>query len=280
MSRWLVIGAAGQLGTDLMAVLGKDAVGIDMPQIDITDPASVADAVAEHQPDIVVNCAAYTAVDDAENHEELALAVNGLGPSNIVAAAQNARFVQVSTDYVFDGTATAPYPEDAATRPRSAYGRTKAAGETAALQHPDAFVVRTAWLYGAGGKNFVKTMLELERTRETVSVVDDQVGQPTWSADLARQIVALAQSDAPPGVYHGTNAGQTSWFGFTRRIFELIGADAERVLPTTTDAFPRPAPRPEYSVLGHEKWHRVGLPAMRPWDEALTEALPSIVASL
>ncbi len=279
MSRWLVIGAAGQLGTDLMAVLGSSAVGVDMPQIDITDPASVGAAVHEHQPDIVVNCAAYTAVDAAESHEELALAVNGLGPANIAAAAGNARLVQISTDYVFDGTATAPYGEDASVQPRSAYGRTKAAGEAAVLSHPDSFVMRTAWLYGAGGANFVKTMLELERTRETVSVVDDQIGQPTWSADLARQVVTLAQSDAPPGVYHATNAGQTSWFGFTRRIFELIGADPERVLATTTDAFPRPAPRPAYSVLGHDKWGRVGLPAMRPWDEALRDALPSIVDS-
>lgn len=280
MSRWLVIGAAGQLGTDLMTVLGPSAVGLDVPTIDITDPASVTAAVAEHSPDIVVNCAAYTAVDDAESHEELALAVNGIGPANIAAAADGARFVQISTDYVFDGTAATPYPEDAPTGPRSAYGRTKAAGESAALSHPDAFVVRTAWLYGASGKNFVKTMLELERTRDTVSVVDDQVGQPTWSADLARQIVTLAESDAPPGVYHGTNAGQTSWFGLTRRIFELVGADPERVLPTTTEAFPRPAPRPAFSVLSHAKWDQVGLPAMRPWDEALTQALPSIVASL
>lgn len=188
--------------------------------------------------------------------------------------------VQISTDYVFDGTASVPYAEDSPVRPRSAYGRTKAAGETAVLSHPDAFVLRTAWLYGAGGANFVKTMLELERSRETISVVDDQVGQPTWSADLARQIVMVATSDAPSGVYHATNAGQTSWFGFTRRIFELVGADPERVLPTTTEAFPRPAPRPAYSVLGHQKWGQVGLPAMRPWDEALRDALPSIVASL
>lgn len=280
MSRWLVIGAAGQLGTDLMAVLGADAAGVDVPLIDITDPESVAAIIGENRPDIVVNCAAYTAVDAAESHEDLAMAVNGLGPAHIAAAAATARLVQISTDYVFDGTATTPYAEDTPVRPRSAYGRTKAAGEAAVLSHPDAFVMRTAWLYGAGGNNFVKTMLDLERSRETLSVVDDQVGQPTWSADLARQIVRLATSEAPPGIYHATNAGQTSWFGFTRRIFELVGADPQRVLPTTTEAFPRPAPRPAYSVLGHQKWDQVGLPAMRGWDEALREALPSIVASL
>lgn len=280
MSRWLVIGAAGQLGSDLMDVLGDEAVGVDLPAIDITDPASVTAVIDDVAPQIVVNCAAYTAVDDAEANEQVAAAINAEGPANIVRAAHRCRFVQVSTDYVFDGTAASPYQEDAPVGPASAYGRTKAAGESAALAHPDSFIVRTAWLYGAGGKNFVKTMLGLERTRETVSVVDDQVGQPTWSADLARQIVALAQSAAPAGIYHATNSGQTSWYGFTRKIFELVGADPDRVLPTTTDAFPRPAPRPPFSVLGHDAWQRAGLSPMRPWQDALTEAMPAIVASM
>lgn len=280
MSRWLVIGAAGQLGTDLMSVLGEQAVGVDLPQIDITDPDSVAAVVAEVGPDIVVNCAAYTAVDDAETHEQVATAINGDGVAHIVAAARGCRLVQISTDYVFDGSATSPYPEDAALAPVSAYGRSKAAGERAVAEHPDAFIVRTAWLYGATGKNFVKTMLGLERTRETVSVVDDQVGQPTWSADLARQIVTLAGSDAAPGIYHGTNSGQTSWYGFTRRIYELVGADPDRVLPTTSADFQRPAPRPAFSVLGHDRWREAGLEPMRSWDQALDEALPAIIAGL
>ena len=188
---WLVIGCRGQLGTDLMSVVGADAVGLDVPDIDITDPASVASAVRDVAPDVVVNCAAYTAVDDAEDHEAAAAAINGEGVANIARACPEARLVQISTDYVFDGTAASPYAEDATPAPRSAYGRTKLAGERAALSHPHSYVLRTAWLYGAHGQNFVKTMLHLERTRETVSVVDDQVGQPTYAVDVAEQKLDL-----------------------------------------------------------------------------------------
>jgi dTDP-4-dehydrorhamnose reductase len=276
---WLVVGARGQLGTDLMGLLGDRAVGVDLPEIDITDRSSVRAVVAEVAPTVVVNCAAYTAVDAAEGDPATAEAINGLGAANVATAATGARIIQVSTDYVFDGTATTPYPEDARPAPSSMYGLTKLHGEQAVLRQPDAFVVRTAWLYGETGQNFVKTMLGLERTQQTVSVVDDQIGQPTWSRDLAAQLVALGDSTADPGVYHGTNSGATSWFGLTRRIFELIGADPQRVRPTTTEHFPRPAPRPAYSVLGHERWGQQGLPTMRPWDEALAEALPLIVAS-
>ena len=277
---WLVIGSRGQLGSDLIDLLGPRAVGLDVPEIDITDVDSVADAVYEVSPSVVINCAAYTAVDAAETDENRADMVNATGVANIAEAASQARLIQVSTDYVFDGTATSPYSVNATPNPRSAYGRTKLRGEVAALRHQDAFVVRTAWLYGVRGQNFVKTMLNLEKTHETLTVVDDQVGQPTWSRDLAAQLILLAESDAEPGVYHGTNSGQTSWFGFTRRIFELIGADPQRVQPTTTEAFPRPAPRPAYSVLGHEQWAAADLPPMRGWDAALQEALPLIVAGM
>ncbi len=276
---WLVIGCRGQLGTDLMSVVGADAVGLDVPDIDITDPASVASAVRDVAPDVVVNCAAYTAVDDAEDHEAAAAAINGEGVANIARACPEARLVQISTDYVFDGTAASPYAADATPAPRSAYGRTKLAGERAALSHPHSYVLRTAWLYGAHGQNFVKTMLHLERTRETVSVVDDQVGQPTWSMDLARQIDMLVRSDAPVGIYHATNAGRASWYEFARRIFADAGADPERVLPTATEQFPRRAPRPANSVLSHSRWAQVGLAPMRAWDDALAEALPVIIAA-
>ncbi len=276
---WLVIGSRGQLGTDLLTVLGTRAVGLDIPEIDITDPSSVATAIRDIAPDVVINCAAFTAVDAAEGDEATALAINGNGVGNIVAACRGARLVQISTDYVFDGTSTTPYAEDATPDPRSAYGRTKLAGERAALSHPNAYVLRTAWLYGAHGQNFVKTMLRLERTRETVSVVDDQVGQPTWSMDLARQIDLLVRADAPNGIYHATNAGRASWYEFARAIFEGAGADPDRVVPTTTAAFPRSAPRPANSVLGHQRWAWAGLEPMRPWDDALAEALPAILAS-
>ena len=276
---WLVIGSRGQLGTDLMDLLGDGAVGLDVPDIDITDVDSVSDAVYDLNPDVIVNCAAYTAVDAAESDEEQAAMVNGLGPANIAEAASQARLIHVSTDYVFDGSATSPYAESAEPAPASAYGRTKLRGEQAVSRHQEAYIVRTAWLYGVHGQNFVKTMLGLEQTKETLSVVDDQVGQPTWSRDLARQIILLGESDAQPGIYHGTNSGQTSWYGLTLRIFELIGADPDRVLPTTTDQFPRPAPRPAYSVLGHERWATANLPEMRSWDQALEQALPHIQAA-
>jgi dTDP-4-dehydrorhamnose reductase len=273
---WLVIGAHGQLGSDLMALLGDRAVGLDVPDIDITDLDSVADAVYQVSPAVVVNCAAYTDVDRAETDEARAQMVNGTGAANVAEAARMARLIHISTDYVFDGSATTPYSENATPDPRTAYGKAKLRGEQAALQHSEAYVVRTAWMYGVHGTNFVKTMLRLERAKDTIDVVDDQTGQPTWSLDLAAQIILLGESDAQPGIYHGTNSGQTTWFELARRIFALVGADPDRVRPTTTKALKRPAPRPAYSVLGHAAWGMAGLPAMRPWREALDAAVPEL----
>jgi dTDP-4-dehydrorhamnose reductase len=276
MTRWLVVGAAGQLGSDVLAVLGdRDVVGLTRAALDVTDESAVTKALAELAPSVVINASAYTAVDAAETDEDAAFAVNAAGPRNLARACADvgARLVHVSTDYVFAGDATTPYPEDAPTAPPSAYGRTKLAGEQAVLRElPEAFVVRTAWVYGATGANFVKTMARLERQHDTVSVVDDQRGSPTWSHDLARGLVALAESAAAGGVYHCTNSGETTWFGFTQAIFEELGADPSRVLPTTTEAFPRPAPRPAYSVLGNRRWIEAGLPAMPHWRDALHEA--------
>lgn len=281
MTRWLIVGANGQLGSDFLDLLGGDATGVDLPQIDITSPASVAEVVAAADPEVVVNCAAYTAVDAAEADEATALAVNGDGAGNLARALVDrpgARLVQISTDYVFAGDGVGPYDEDAPTGPLSAYGRTKLAGEQAVLAAlPDrSYVVRTAWLYGEHGANFVKTMLRLEGERETVAVVDDQRGQPTWSRDLARQVIALVEAGAPAGVYHGTNAGEVTWHGFTQEIFRLVGADPARVLPTTSEAFVRPAPRPANSVLSHRRWAEAGLAPMRPWQEAIAEAMPAL----
>jgi dTDP-4-dehydrorhamnose reductase len=274
--RWLVVGAGGQLGSDLLLALeGHDVVGLTRADLDVTDGNAVARAVTAVVPSVIVNAAAYTAVDAAETDEANASVANAIAPSLLAAAAKStgARLVQVSTDYVFAGDATTPYDEGAKTDPRSAYGRTKLEGERAVLRElPDAYVVRTAWVYGAVGSNFVKTMARLERERETVSVVDDQRGSPTWSYDLATGIVALAASGAPGGVYHCTNAGETTWFGFTRAIFEELGADPDRVLPTTTAAFPRPAPRPAYSVMGNRRWLEAGLAPLPHWRDALHEA--------
>jgi dTDP-4-dehydrorhamnose reductase len=277
--RWLVVGAGGQLGTDLMRVLdGQYVIGLTRRELDITDADAVARAVAAVVPSVIVNAAAYTAVDAAETDEATAFTANVTAPAALAAAAAVARakFVHVSTDYVFAGDATMPYDEAAATGPKSAYGRTKLAGEQAVVAaYPDAYIVRTAWVYGASGANFVKTMARLERERETVSVVDDQRGSPTWSRDLARGLVALGSSGADGGIYHCTNTGETTWFGFTRAIFEELGADPERVLPTTTAAFPRPAPRPAYSVLGNRRWIEAGLDPLPHWRAALHDAFAS-----
>jgi len=186
--------------------------------------------------------------------------------------------VQVSTDYVFAGDATSPYAEDAPLAPRSAYGRTKAAGEWAVQALcPQSWIVRTAWLYGAHGPNFVKTMARLAAERDTVSVVDDQRGQPTWTVDLAHAIVRLVEAEAPFGTYHGTSSGETTWFGFAQEIFRLLGHDPARVLPTTSEAFVRPAPRPTYSVLGHEAWAHVGLATIQEWSDALAASITTVV---
>jgi dTDP-4-dehydrorhamnose reductase len=283
VTRYLVTGAAGMLGQDLQAALSgrglsADAVtSLSRHELDVTDRDAVLAAVAGH--DVILNAAAYTNVDGAEEHEDEAYAINATGVESLAmaACAHGAKLLTVSTDYVFRGDATSPYPEDAPRDPLNAYGRTKAAGEQLALAaHPDGtFIVRTAWLYGAGGPNFATTMLRLAGSHPTVSVVDDQLGQPTWTADLAQQLLALADSDAPAGVYHATNAGETSWFGFAKAVFERAGLDPERVLPTDSTTFVRPAPRPAYSVLGHDAWARTGLAPMRDWREALAAAAAS-----
>ena len=279
--RVLVTGANGQLGSELVALYEARpedaALGVDLPEVDITSDASVRAVFSSFAPDVVINCAAWTAVDAAEENEAAALAVNGEGPRVLARACRDigAWLVQISTDYVFSGDATSPYVEDATPDPQSAYGRTKLAGEVAVREElPDAhYIVRTAWLYGHQGNNFVKTMLRLEKERDTIEVVDDQVGQPTYAADLAAQIVLLLDERPAAGVFHGTNSGQVSWHGFTQEIFRSIGADPSRVIAVTSEQFVRPAPRPAYSVLGHQRWVDVGLPEMRDWRLAIAEAM-------
>jgi dTDP-4-dehydrorhamnose reductase len=279
VTKWLVTGAGGQLGHDVVALLrdaDEQVTEFARTELDITDANAVDAAVAElGDRGIVVNCAAYTAVDDAETDEDTALAINGHAPGLLAEACKRhgARLVHVSTDYVFAGDADTPYDEAEPTGPRTAYGRTKLAGEQAVLASgAHAFVVRTAWVYGATGANFVRTMATLAAQRDTLTVVDDQVGSPTWTGHLARGLIGIATSDAPPGVWHCTNSGRTSWCGFARAVFEELGLDPDRVQPTTTDKFPRPAPRPAYSVLSGAKWAAAGLPVMPAWREALREA--------
>jgi dTDP-4-dehydrorhamnose reductase len=279
--RWLVTGAGGMLGRDLCAVLAEagetDVVAAARTDLDVTDPAAVRAAVAGI--DVVLNAAAWTDVDGAETAEEAATAVNGHAV-RMLADAAGKRLIHFSTDYVFDGAATRPYPEDTPPAPVNAYGRGKAIGERAVLA-AGGYVVRTAWLYGEHGPNFVRTVLRLAAERDTVDVVDDQYGPPTWSYALARQTVALAGAAtagrAAPGAYHGTAAGSTTWYGLARAAFAEAGLDPRRVRPTTSDRFPRPARRPAYSLLGHDGWSGTGVEPLADWRAMLTAAMPVLL---
>jgi dTDP-4-dehydrorhamnose reductase len=283
----LVPGGRGQLGTDL-AALGARIGTVRAPgsaELDITSDTAVRTAITNLVDDariagrhpIVVNAAAYTAVDAAETDEATAHLVNAHGPAVLAmaCAAAGVPLIHVSTDYVFAGDADHPYEPDDPTDPRSVYGHTKLAGEQAVLSATDdAWVVRTAWIYGAAGGNFVKTIAKLEGQRDTLSVVDDQRGSPTWSADLAAGLLDLATAIAdgrPPAgrVLHRTGGGETTWFGLARAVFEELGADPARVHPCTTADFPRPAPRPAYSVLSDRTWLAAGLVPAVPWRAAL-----------
>lgn len=280
--RWLVVGAAGMLGTDLVRVLqerGETVAGADRDTVDITRAESAARAVREY--DVVVNCAAYTAVDAAESDEPAAFAVNAVGPANLAraCAAAGARLVQISTDYVFDGASAEPYPADAPVDPRSAYGRTKAAGEWAVqAAGADALVVRTAWLYGAHGACFPRTIARVARERGALDVVADQVGQPTWTVDLAGLVVDLVAAGAPAGVYHGTSTGRTSWHGFARATVAAAGMDPEIVRPTTSESYARPAPRPAFSVLDHASVRAAGVEPIGDWHDRWQAAAESVLA--
>lgn len=280
---WLVTGAHGMLGTDLCRLLeerGIDATQVDRAHLDLFDELAVGQIVAQH--DVVVNCAAWTAVDDAEAHEDEAFRINAIAPGILARAAaeHDRRIVQISTDYVFDGSASAPYPEDAPTAPASAYGRTKEAGEEAVrVSAPDHhLVVRTAWLYGAHGACFPRTIARLARERGAVSVVDDQFGQPTWTRDVASLVLRLVEADAPAGTWHATSSGATSWFGFARSVVEAAGLEPEVVSPTDSGSFVRPAPRPAYSVLGHDRLHAHGLEPIGPWQERWSAAASEVLA--
>jgi dTDP-4-dehydrorhamnose reductase len=271
--RWLVTGAAGMLGTDLVRELrdaGDDVVAVTRADLDVRDPAACRSVVQGS--DVVVNAAAWTDVDGAESSEADAFAVNAVGAANLAraCAATSAVMVQVSTDYVFAGDASAPYEVDSPLDPLNAYGRTKAAAEWAVrAECPQSYVVRTAWLYGEHGSSFPATMLRLAGERDTLDVVDDQRGQPTWTVDLARFLRSLVVDEEPFGIRHGTATGETTWCGFAREIFSSAGLDPDRVRPTTSDRYPRPAPRPAYSVLDNGG-------RLPKWEDALHRAMPGL----
>ncbi len=265
----LVVGANGMLGRDLMTLLGSRARGVDIDDIDITDLQSTERVVRALHPSVVVNCAAYTDVDGCEANVETAMQVNGEGVGHLAMATRTigARLVQISTDYVFDGAKGSPYLEDDPPCPLNVYGESKLAGEMNAAVNPDHLIVRTQWLYGRHGKNFVETMLRLAREKDELTVVDDQFGSPTWTVDLARAIVALIDTGCT-GIYHAANAGFCSWNGFARAIFQETGVDIP-VRGMTTEQLNRPARRPLYSTLDCTRLEQDAGFRPQPWRDAL-----------
>lgn len=269
----LVVGSKGMLGQELMGLFGDAARGVDVDEIDITDLGSVQRVLLTLKPRVVINAAAYTDVDGCQSNAELAMQVNAEGPGFLAMISKDieAKLVQVSTDYVFDGRKGAPYVEDDLQSPLSIYGESKLGGEMNTWMNPDHLIVRTQWLYGHAGKNFVETMLKLGSERSEVSVVDDQVGSPTWTYDLALAIKALVDKGCS-GTYHAANSGFTSWNGFAKEIFRLAGMDVE-VHPMTTEQLGRPAPRPLYSTLDCSKLAQDTGVVLQPWQEALKRYL-------
>lgn len=282
--KWLILGGEGQLGHAMRVELSETGVEVysfDRKQLDITDEEKVFRIFNELKPNVVLNAAAWTNVDDAERQETAARMVNAIAPG-ILAKASSAiksKFVHISTDYVFSGISNEPWTEAAMPNPVSAYGRTKLEGELLVqdVYREGSFIVRTAWLYSQWGQNFVKTMVRLAlQETKPVNVVNDQIGQPTSAMDLASQIRRMTEREIAPGIYHGTNSGQTTWYEFAQFIFELSGADPGRVVPIDSGGYVRPAKRPSYSVLGHDRWVQVGMQPMRDWHQALKAALPAI----
>jgi dTDP-4-dehydrorhamnose reductase len=285
---WLIMGVSGQLGIAVAQELDKLSIAFDAwssKDLDITQSSTVSEAIEKLCPAVIVNCAAWTDVDRAESHEVEASRVNSDGPENLALGAMvsNSRLIHVSTDYVFSGKSQSPWQIADEINPQSAYGRTKAQGESRVLvSYPEnSFLIRTAWLYSPWGKNFAKTMTKLAiKSEGEVRVVNDQVGQPTSASDLAKQLVALGLSTSPAGIYHGTNSGQATWFEFAQEIFKLSGADVGRVTPVSSSEYPRPAKRPSYSVLSHDVWANTSVKPLRDWKIALADAMPAIISTV
>jgi dTDP-4-dehydrorhamnose reductase len=285
---WLITGSSGQLGVAVSQELDKHGIAFDAwssKDLDITKRSIVSEAIEKLAPTVIINCSAWTDVDGAESHELDASRVNTDGPENLAVAARqcNSKLIHVSTDYVFSGESKTPWQIEDEINPQSAYGRTKALGESRVLaSNPESsFVVRTAWLYSPWGKNFAKTMTKLAfKGDDEVRVVNDQVGQPTSASDLAKLLVELGQSSSSAGVYHGTNSGQGTWFEFAQEIFKLAGADVGRVTPVSSKEYPRPAKRPSYSVLSHDAWAITSVKPLRDWRIALADGMPAIISAV
>jgi dTDP-4-dehydrorhamnose reductase len=279
----LITGVHGQLGRALAEICterGLEFEGRDIDSLDIGDAAAITEWIESSEPSVVINCAAFTAVDDCESDEHSALRVNGTAVGHLAKAcnAVSARLVQISTDYVFAGDGDRPYREDDPVAPIGAYGRTKLRGEELAVDARHHLVVRTAWLYGHGGRNFVEAIRsQIDGGAESLKVVVDQRGSPTFCGDLAEAVLALIEADID-GVVHAVNEGETTWHGFAIAIANLLGKDVE-VLGVRTEEFPRPAPRPAYSVLDTSRLSDVLGRNMPPWEDALARYLESLCAS-
>ncbi len=281
MKKILVTGCLGQLGNELQALAEdyEDSCRFyftDKDDLDITDRQAVQDFVEQNAISIIINCAAYTAVDRAESEPELCDLLNNIAPGYLAEAVDSVggAMIQVSTDYVFDGTAHCPYREDDTTNPQTVYGRTKLAGEEAVIRScAGSMVIRTAWLYSTYGNNFVKTMLRLGKEREELGVIFDQVGTPTYARDLARAILTAVEKGIVPGVYHYSNEGVCSWYDFTRAIHRAAGIDSCTVRPLHTEEYPTPAKRPHYSVLDKSKIKDTYDISIPWWEDALKECL-------
>ena len=282
--RVLVIGANGQLGRDMTAYFSHKShsvTGIDFPEIDITKPDSITNALSNRPADLLINCAAFTAVDDCESKQEIAYAVNAKGVENIAHAAKSigARVAHISTDYVFSGSAKSPLTEEDICDPQSIYGKSKLLGEqllAAAL--PEHYIFRIAWLYGEHGANFVKTMrkigLQKAASGGVVRVVNDQFGSPTWTLDVCRHIETVTATDNF-GIFHCTSSGECTWFDFTKKIFSSLGIPTP-LEPCTTEEFPRPAPRPHYAVLQNRRLADLSLDTMPHWESAFDAFVKSV----
>jgi len=280
----LITGANGQLGSEIQKIckLYPDFhfIPTDVEELDLTDKTAVANFITTHAIDYIINCAAYTAVDKAEDEEEFCYKINRDAVNNLAeAAAGKAKIIHVSTDYVFDGRSTVTYRETDPTNPQSVYGKSKLAGEEV-LQSvcPESIIVRTAWLYSIYGNNFVKTMLRLGKERQELKVVSDQQGTPTYAADLAQALLSMIvyaekTGDFPAGIYHYSNEGATNWFDFTKKILQLAGITTCTVHPITTDQYPAKAARPSYSILDKTKIRETFGITVPEWEESLQRCI-------
>ena len=276
----LITGCNGQLGNEMQilakAHLSHHYVFTDVAELDITNPSAIEDAVNKDRIDCIVNCAAFTAVDKAEENEALCQKLNSDAPGFLASAIQkrDGIFIQISTDYVFDGTAHIPYKEDAPTCPVSVYGRTKLAGEEAAMEACNKTVIlRTAWLYSPFGNNFVKTMLRLGREKKEMGVIFDQIGTPTYAKDLSAAIFAIIEQGAQRGIYHFSDEGVISWYDFTKAIHRLAGINGCNVHPLHTEDYPTPAQRPHYSVLDKTKFKETYHFDIPYWEDSLRDCI-------